>query len=292
MNLASCIFEGNSGQIVAFNTDQIPIEQFSTTVETRREDRPKIREHGSWATNTYYGARTIHMEGQVLANNPGEAMQMRMQILGALYPVPELGFTSVGLLRMMIDGISEEIQGVANVDGEPEMPVVGGFPSAYELSIDFELDDPFLYGANAIVAKTGTPTGGDGGLIFPDAFPWVFSGQGASGDINITNSGNASAFPVITIYGPCTNPTVSIHLTNGIYTVGFNGLQLGAGDYVTIDMRARTAISNTGASVYHLIQQGSTWWRIPKGTWTVSYFAANVSAPSHAEITMKNAYLI
>src|SRR3954471_15313655 len=115
MNLASCIFEGNSGQIVSFNSDMIPIETFETTVETRREDRPKIREHGSWSTNTYYGSRSIHMEGQVLANNPGQAMTMRMNIIGALTPVPELGYTSVGLLRFMIDGIPEEIQGVANV---------------------------------------------------------------------------------------------------------------------------------------------------------------------------------
>ncbi len=293
MNIAQMIFDGVSGTSVVMNNDAYPVHDFSMEIETRKEEFAKVASHGIWSARTFLGQRRITVEGTIMGQGVADYMAKRMVLMGSMMPVPELGNMKVGTLRLQIDGIPEEISIDCNLDGEPTLPVStdSGTPDSGDFQIQFLCDDPLFYSTAILTAQTGTPTGGGGGLTFPMTFPFDFTGGGGGGDVNVVNNGNATVYPQVIIYGPCSAPQVSIIINGITYSLRFQGLVLSSTEYVTIDFKARTVISSTGGSLYQLIAPGSTWWTIPPGTWSASYRAGSVAAPSKAVIYSKNAYM-
>lgn len=293
MNIATMIFEGVSGNSVVLNTDtEYPVNGFEMEIDSRQEEQAKVADHGVWESRTYLGQRRITIEGAILGNGPADYMQKRINLMQAFVPIPERGNLKVGTLRLQIDGINEEIRCDCNLDGMPTIPVGVDTPDLSEFQIQLVAIDPFFYSLAKLVASTGTPTGGGGGLTFNFTLPFTFASGGGSGDVIVNNVGNVSTFPVVVIYGPCSAPLISLINGSTVYTLAFEGLVLGSGESITIDFRKRTVTTNTGGSVYHKVMSGSTWWRIPPGSYTVSYRAATAAAPSHADIFIANAYMI
>lgn len=78
-----------------------------------------------------------------------------------------------------------------------------------------------------------------------------------------TNNGGADAWPLLTIYGPRTNPVVA-NTTNG-GTLAFNITLATASDYLVVntDPRARSVTLNTGANRYSTLAFSTAkWWPI------------------------------
>lgn len=89
------------------------------------------------------------------------------------------------------------------------------------------------------------------GRAYPLAFPRAYGGSGTAGIVNITNAGNVTTYPVITITanaGPMVNPTVTAF---GGLTLVFS-LSLNAGDSLVIDTGLRTVLLNTAARAWPL----------------------------------------
>ena len=133
--------------------------------------------------------------------------------------------------------------------------------------------DPRVYVAptTASVVDLSPPVGG---LTFPITFPVSFGG-GAYGEIDLDNSGDFEMRPVLTITGPCTNPTVANDTITGGPVLTFSNpaqtsFTLNSGDTLAIDLDFQSVIytpdgGDTGSYVPGWVVPGSTWWNLIPG---------------------------
>lgn len=101
------------------------------------------------------------------------------------------------------------------------------------------------------------------------------------GTAPITNAGQFEMRPVLVVSGPCTNPAVANDALNGTPTVTID-CTVNAGDTLTVDMLARTAVylasgSSTPVSYWSQRTVTSTPWNLPPGASTVAFSAATYS---------------
>lgn len=112
--------------------------------------------------------------------------------------------------------------------------------------------DPNLYGGTLQSAST-TVFVAFSGRAYPLAFPRAYGSSGTAGTVSVTNNGDVTTYPVITISagaGPMVNPTITAF---GGLSLVFN-LSLNAGDVLTIDTGQRTVTLNgTAARTWPLI---------------------------------------
>lgn len=152
--------------------------------------------------------------------------------------------------------------------------------------IEFFCPDPREYDASVSTATLLLPSAASG-FGFNLAMPFGFGSGGIGGDAQLTNLGNVDAPLVVRINGPVTNPTV-----------GINGrtLQLtttvAAGDFLLIDMEARTVLLNGTASRRSAVVAGSSWPNVPPGTSTLQYRASSLQDPAATLVaTYRGAWL-
>jgi hypothetical protein len=89
----------------------------------------------------------------------------------------------------------------------------------------------------------------------------------SGGALLVNNVGNYKSFPVFTLVGPLTNPTITLASTGEYFTVNTT---LSSSDTLVIDMFAGTVILNGTATRYGNVAVGSTWFGIPPGAQSVS----------------------
>lgn len=96
-----------------------------------------------------------------------------------------------------------------------------------------------------------------------------------------TNAGTYRAWPVLDIYGPCSNPVVT-WVTPAAGAVVFAGLTIAAGHFVRVDTDAQTALlDGAGASQYPLIDFHNTRWAgLEPGNTVLRFTASSSSSPA------------
>ncbi|GAC1610348.1 MAG: hypothetical protein NVS3B26_16620 [Mycobacteriales bacterium] len=123
-----------------------------------------------------------------------------------------------------------------------------------------------------------------GGLILPQALPLVFSVGPVQGTAQVAVGGTVPAFPVIDIYGPCTNPVFRVVTTGAQIKLN---VSINSGDFVRVDCGART-ISLNGVASQSLYSQldfaTSTWLTLPLGTSSLIFSPATSSSPCMAAL--------
>lgn len=128
------------------------------------------------------------------------------------------------------------------------------------------------------VEVPASSSGAEAGIVFPVVFPLAWPYAPGSGSTLATNDGNASAMPVIRMYGSATNPrleniTTGQTLEFGSATVG--DLVLAAGEYVELDVRARTVTLDGDAAdsrYQYLNFADSEWWSLAPGVNELRYY--------------------
>lgn len=288
-------FVNANGQTCSFNDNELPFTSFTTSVDMRFTERDKAMQHGIWQGPTYLGKRLFTVEGELLEASAAAYWVKRQQFIASILPRPHLGYSTVGTLYLTLDGINEELSCQCTLDGWPEFPLEALYPTSSKYQINWKAFDPRLYGAtqsvNAAsfniyspyrVYEPATRTYADGSRYYS------LGGGTSGGSILVTNSGDAETYPVVVFWGPSTNPSI----TNGIQTIALTGLTLAIGEYVTVDIAARTAIKNGTTNVYNYAV-GSTWWTLEPGNNTILYAdGSGLSSTGLAQITWRNAYMI
>lgn len=151
---------------------------------------------------------------------------------------------------------------------------------------DFELmlraDSPRREGATLLTegpltlpVATETPR-----AVFPTEFPVSFGGTNPGATATVTNTGNAGAYPVLSITGPAAHPAVR-NVTEGT-TSAFN-VTLGDGDILVADHGAKTALINGTRDVSGLRTSSSSWWGLPPGDSSIRFTASSNTA---AQLTL------
>jgi hypothetical protein len=131
------------------------------------------------------------------------------------------------------------------------------------------------------------PSDTETGLTLPITFPMVFNsaGPGDTGQI-LVNAGNTDVLPVITIYGPVSNPVVHNIQTDRLVSFGFN---LAADEFLTVDFANRTALLNGTANRRRYRLPVSTWWVLVPGPNEIRFRASAFTAAT-ASITYRSGW--
>lgn len=122
-----------------------------------------------------------------------------------------------------------------------------------------------------------------GGMAIPMAIPMDMSDPIGGSLVVVTNNGNTTYYPIITVYGSFTG----FSLTNGTNekTLSYSGT-LGATDVVVFDMYNRTALLN---GVNALDYVSGDWWGLTSGDNIIKLITTN--GDGYASFAYRSAYL-
>lgn len=295
--IQSARFTNINGVYVDLNTDDIPFSSFTTEVDWRFTEKPKSQEHGIYPGESYLGKRLFHCEGDLFGSSAADYMQRRVALLEALMPNPQKRAKIVGTLDIVFDGISETLSADCTLDGWPELPLEALKPARSSFQINFKSYDPRLYGDDRSVDIIYNPDWENiGGRSYNKTYNKSYSTSGAAqGTVIVSNSGNFDTHPIITFYGPVTNPQAVLFTSAGdVYFFTLNGLTLfDVTDYVVVDFKKHTVTRSNGANLYNY-STGSDWWLLEPNPIVnnVRFLGNPIDAPAHMTIQWRNAYVI
>jgi hypothetical protein len=152
-----------------------------------------------------------------------------------------------------------------------------------------------LFEDSTLSAVTLTPSSSTpaGGVAFPLTIPMVLGAGVAPGAAVIEVDGNTATPPTIDIYGPCANPIIRC-MTTG-QQVSFPSFSVAAGDYLHIDMQARTVTLNNNPAMSRYNKRdlaSSSWWSLPTGAAVQVVFIASSPGPSsNAVMSWRSRYV-
>ncbi|MGV8912244.1 MAG: phage distal tail protein [Rhodoglobus sp.] len=136
-------------------------------------------------------------------------------------------------------------------------------------------------------ASTGLPAS-SGGLTVPFTVPFTIDAVQVSGQVSLTNPGNETGPVVLRIDGPCNGPSIT-HVSSGLSLTFSSSLVLGEGEWLTIDLEARTVLANDQASrSIYITSRG--WFGFPPGDSTFAFTANSFSADALLTVTATPAY--
>lgn len=147
-----------------------------------------------------------------------------------------------------------------------------------DVTLQLNATDPRLYSTPTLNPSCGLPTH-SGLMAFPISFPLSFGGASPSGVITAVNNGNVQMCPILTVTGPCTNPSIQNASIAGSPQLTFD-VTMASGDQLVIDTDLHTATyytsgSTIGASRLYTLAGGSTWWTIQPGSNTIQFNSAD-----------------
>lgn len=133
-----------------------------------------------------------------------------------------------------------------------------------------------------------------GGRAYDLDFDVSFPGAGVLGEGLLTVGGVLPVDPVIRLYGPCTDPAI-VHVDQAkvMSFDGNGGITLGAGEYLEVDVSAKTVtLSTDGSSKYDRLNVAeSDWITLEPGDNRVRFVPYAFTAGSEAVFTYRAAWL-
>lgn len=140
-------------------------------------------------------------------------------------------------------------------------------------SIDLVAPDPRKFAA-AVSATTALPSG-SGGFSVPFTVPFAINSNIVSGEVHLTNPGNATGAVVLRIDGPVVGPQIT-HVGTGLQLIFSSSLTLAAGEWLEVDTEAQTALANGQASRNNAITSRG-WFGFESGPNTFAFAAVSGS---------------
>jgi hypothetical protein len=239
---------------------------------------------GTIDTTAYFGARSVTMSVALVPKLSGQSKELMRRRLRA-FTHPKLR----PYLYMQFDGQAEQRimlrRGAFSniVQNNAMAPVVVQFVAPYGV-----IQSSVLHVANANASASGT----EGGRTYDKTYDKTYTGGAVTGQVQVSNLGNADAHPLIRIYGPCTDPVVFNDTTG--QRLAFTGLTILVGEFLEIDTRAKTVFYNgvsTDSRYSKFNFTTSQWWTLGPGVSLVRFLPATGSPPSNAEINWRDTWL-
>jgi hypothetical protein len=252
------------------------IEGLLDTPELRSADRQRLRRHGLIPGDDFLNGRTITVALEVFGDSDATFATAVASLQGALIPCEDeaaLYFQVPGVAggeKRLLYCRPRKLSLPVDLDFFYRLPIA---------MVQFFATDPLIYDGTEDSEVSTLPTAG-GGLEFPATAPFTFGAVSTGGTINAVNSGTFHTSPTFRIDGPVTNPRIE-NVTTG-QTLSFTGT-VADGDYLEVDVDARTVLLNGTASRYSWIDADAEWWDLPPGTSEVTFRASTTTA---ATLTM------
>lgn len=231
---------------------------------------PRTRQRGSSAGDSFDGARVMSINGTITAQTPA-ALNAAIDLLKAAVTRDEflMTVTESGRARFCRPRRS----------GETLVPKVTNLIATY--SIQIEALDPRQF-STPLTGSTGLPVP-SGGFVVPEVWPLVVAGGGSSGQVSFVNSGSEVGPVVVRVNGPCAPFGISHQSALDVSTFS-SSLTLNTGEFVLIDMEAKTMMANGQAS-RSLFITSRAWSGFDLGNNTWTFTAASYNAASLMTVT-------
>jgi hypothetical protein len=237
----------------------------------RSNDLAKPRQHGSYAGLSFYDERIFTVDLEVFAPKSGASFESVIAGIGSAFTISDPALLLP--FEFLLPGWVESRRLLCRPTKFAQ-PIDQWFQfNRSKAPVEFTAPDPLIYSSTLHTQSTGLPSP-TAGLTFPVTFNVTF-GASTGGSMSVTNAGNFTSPPVITITGPVTNPTISLPASGAF--MKFN-ISLGASDVLVIDMAARTVTLNGTASRYNTVSTGSSWWGIVPGTSSIGVASTDSAA--------------
>lgn len=223
----------------------------------RNGDAGRPREAGRFIGLDVLDGRDIAITGQLLTVDPTAWMNLSSATAagGTLeYPLyfntPSWG-TLVTMVRPRKRPMAIDIQAALG--------------NLVDVVLGFSGSDPRWYSVPTL-SQSATSPGTTLGFTLPLGFPFSFGGGSAIGFLSVLNSGNIDIPAILTVTGPCTNPSITNGSLPGAPNITF-GVTMNAGDQLVIDTGIHTATfftagSTLGSPRVYTLAQGSQWWTL------------------------------
>lgn len=266
-------FELNNAENLMYLDE--PIEGVSGLPNIRSATGVNQGRDGSWVSRQLYEGRYISFQGRIFGGEPIDVENKRRELVSVLQR------KKLKLRIITYAGMEfvTEVFVMAN-----QMPINREL-NIVKWKIDLLSEDPLFYdnSAGELLATVGKVM--DGGFDIPFDIPFDISAGGEPSVV--TNSGNETVYPIITISTPATNPKLINRATNEFMQVMTTVLD---GDKLIIDMRNKT-ITHNGLNIYSLQRDGSTFFGLIPGVNVMEIQSDIASENSKAEVRYQSGFL-
>ena len=266
-------FELNNAENLMYLDE--PIEGVSGLPNIRSATGVNQGRDGSWVSRQLYEGRYISFQGRIFGGEPIDVENKRRELVSVLQR------KKLKLRIITYAGMEfvTEVFVMAN-----QMPINREL-NIVKWKIDLLSEDPLFYdnSAGELLATVGKVM--DGGFDIPFDIPFNISAGGEPSVV--TNSGNETVYPIITISTPATNPKLINRDTNEFMQVMTTVLD---GDKLIIDMRNKT-ITHNGLNIYSLQRDGSTFFGLVPGVNVMEIQSDIASENSKAEVRYQSGFL-
>lgn len=266
-------FELNNAENLMYLDE--PIEGVSGLPNIRSATGVNQGRDGSWVSRQLYEGRYISFQGRIFGGEPIDVENKRRELVSVLQR------KKLKLRIITYAGMEfvTEVFVMAN-----QMPINREL-NIVKWKIDLLSEDPLFYdnSAGELLATVGKVM--DGGFDIPFDIPFNISAGGEPSVV--TNSGNETVYPIITISTPATNPKLINRATNEFMQVMTTVLE---GDKLIIDMRNKT-ITHNGLNIYALQRDGSTFFGLVPGVNVMEIQTDVASENSKAEVRYQSGFL-
>jgi hypothetical protein len=215
----------------------------------RNFDTPLPRNSGQYRSTSYKAGRPITINGWVDAPNKQLREAARDQLMGLQF--------GTGLLTLTVaDDYSTRWAACELVDLKTSAPNV----TAFDFQLQLNAPDPRKYSATAVSGNTTVPSsvggldytgGGSTGLDYTGANGGMGTGglyygtAGSTGTFTLANSGSTGTWPVFTLSGLLTNPTIT-NIATGQQLSYQGTIAAGQTLVITTNPLSRTVLLNGG----------------------------------------------
>lgn len=246
--------------------------------DIRTSQGSNVGKDGGWTSAQLFDARLITLQA-LIANSDVAIVESKRRDLMTLLAekqltlkyVSEAGHTyTTKVVVLGAPGVIQQLQ------------------TASYFKIDLKADDPLMYdyaGDGGGIIATLLVRTVTGGFEFPILFPFVIDG----GDpiIPVSNTGTSSVSPIITLYGPLTNPTIVNQTTNQQMQILAS---LSGTDSIIVNTALETITMN-GLDIYYLLAPGFDFINIDAGDNLLYLTSDNNGDAGYAEVKFNSGYI-
>jgi len=255
--------------------------------DIRNQDDNQGFNDGMFSGRDFYGGRTVTVTIVTLSGNGNTAQYNYNLLKAALLPVANYtAFSSNNQLQFQLSAASGLQFLNARVRANKTV-VDPNFTYGYVTSQwTFFAPDPKFYDNTQQTALmvVSNPLG----RTYNRVYPLLYGGGSSASTTTVTNSGWANTYPIITITGPITNPTVG-NTTQGNY-ITIQGTFTNT-DSLVVDLGQRL-VTYDGATARNLVSGGSNWfWAAPGSNQFFLTGTGTLAGTTAATVTWYNAYV-
>lgn len=284
--LSAITIDDQAGSPVTFHDAANRLVQQATGFVTITSPRSSIRSrptaHGAIDETHWTSERIYNIQGLVLGVSKATTIAELRAIQAPLLATLDGGPT---LLKWTEEDSGLSLQARVKLASDVDTILAPG-PNMLAYQAQLRAEDPRAYSQTLNTSTGGTLVTGLS-FTLPRTLPATFS-ISAGGSTAVNNTGNRPTPPVLRIYGGVTNAQVS--LVGTTKKIALSGT-IEAGDYLEVDVQARTfKLNSVSNALFYLDPANTTWFELPVGTSTLITSGTTYDTVARCDVLYRAAY--